>query len=177
LVLAALALAAPAAAELFTITLNSGHSFESRYEPMAASWNPELVMFMTDQGNWIALPRADVASIEAETEARGFGMVINTTTIDLGYAPQIAGEEIPVDPYQQYLEALRQEQPYSVQQFVEPSQAQGIPGSFIGFPSGGPAAFPGVQAPFVPALPPPVQAPPAGTAPVAPTQPAPTPPQ
>ena len=49
------------------------------------------------------------------------------------------------------------ESPYTVQQFVEPSQAQGIPGAWIGaYGTGSPANIPGAPGVVIPPATPPV---------------------
>lgn len=151
----AAALLAPtlAAAEVFTVTLRNGTSFDTRYQPQEASWDPDQVIFLSDVGNWIAVERSEVASVTSYTESLGFGKVINTTTIALGWAPNDRPDEAAAGQAGQVgltatqvaaaSAALRQsgqaaiptpeQSPYSVQQFVEPSAAQGIPGGLIGF--------------------------------------------
>jgi hypothetical protein len=100
-----------------------------------------MVMILTDMGNWIAVPRADIVHAAPETETRGFGKVINTTTIDLGYAPndaplpevQEGGLGAELDRLQQLLQGERRT--YDQQQFVSPGQA-GRGGLPLGFASG-----------------------------------------
>ena len=78
--------ATPAAAEIFHVELADGHVFDTRYQPEEASWDSNLMLLLTDTGNWIAVPKADVAGITTETETKGFGQVVNTTTVVLGWA-------------------------------------------------------------------------------------------
>jgi hypothetical protein len=131
--------AAPVAAEVFTVALTSGSSFETRYRPIENPFDSGKVQFLTDTGNWISLDKSIVESIVAETESRGFGTVIDTQTIALGWDPTslAAAEEAEnaADPTTQLLNYLRerdridtaQPPPYSTQQFVEPAEAGGIP--------------------------------------------------
>ncbi len=133
LVLLAL-LAPPASAELYTVSLNNGASFDTLYRPEVASWDEGMMMILTDVGNWIAISRDEVASITEESEVRGFGVVISTNTIALGWAPNDAplpGEEVGLDPQERLLNLLeRQSAPrenYTVPQFAEPSASGGIP--------------------------------------------------
>lgn len=138
-----LVVAAPAVAEVFHIELADGSVFDSRYKPEEASWDSSLLLLLTDYGTWIALPKDDVASIVTETESKGFGMVIDTTTIVLGFAandapnPEDAAELSAVDRLQQLIES-QAPQDYTVQQFVEPGSA--------GRDTGGLPAY-GAQAP------------------------------
>jgi hypothetical protein len=161
---AVLALAAlPAAAEIYVVTMANGNTFQSRYQPQEAPWDAGKVLLQTEFGNWISLGRADIASVTTETENKGFGFVIDNTTIALGWAPNDRATP------EQEAEAARaaaaaglqpmglQESPYTVQQFVEPSQAQGIPGAWIGTYGGGnPATIPGAPGVVVPPAAPPV---------------------
>lgn len=132
--------ALPALAETFTVKLKNGSSFATRYRPQEASWDPGTVMLLTDFGHWIALPRADIETVESELESRGFGKYINTTTIDLGIAPNdlpSPGEAEETTPLQQ-LQNMLQQQPqksYDIQQFVDPGQA-GQGGLPVGYGSG-----------------------------------------
>ena len=128
--IAALLVAGPAAAEIYTVTLANGNSFETRYRPKEAGWDADTIMVLTDVGNWIAIDKADIASVLSQTENNGFGKVIDTTTIAIGWAPNDAPEETPeesMDPMSRLLNFLSAEQAnqpdYSVQQFAEPSEA------------------------------------------------------
>ena len=51
---ALLAAALPAAAEVYTIRLTSGGTFESRYQPVQAAWDPNMVTFLDETGLAIA---------------------------------------------------------------------------------------------------------------------------
>ena len=131
----------PATAELYTIELSNGTEFESRFEPIEASWDDTVVLVLTDVGNWIGLARADVVSVTIETEREGFGKVIDNHTVAIGWAPNDAPAEDPaeaLDPMgrlMEFLAAERGNQPdFTVQQFVEPGQAGGTTG---GLPVGG----------------------------------------
>lgn len=152
--LAVVLVALPVAAETFTLKLKNGTSFETRYRPQVASWDPSMVMMLTDQGHWVAFPRQDIQEVHSDFEARGFGKIINTTTIDLGIAPndQPLPDEGQPTALEQLQAVLQQEQrSYDVEQFVSPGQAGrtggGIPVTFgagggggstvIPFPSGG----------------------------------------
>ena len=146
-----LALPVLAAADSYTVTLHNGSTFHTRYQPQAAPWDANKVLFRTETGNFISLASADVESVTSDSENRGFGRVINNTTLMLGAAPN----DLPVPPAPGSPEALaaaaaaanapRDEGPaYTVNQFVEPSQTQGLPGGWMGGSGygAGPAASP-----------------------------------
>ena len=120
----------PASAEVYHVKLVSGGEFETRYQPVEASWDSSQLLLITEVGNWIALAKDEVAGITTETETKGYGRVINTTTIMLGSSPNDAAEESEeqkeVSPMDALREVLSRPQPnYSVDQFVEPSDAGG----------------------------------------------------
>ena len=139
--LAALVLAAalPATAEYFTVKLVNGNEFDTLYRPRLAAESGEKVLIATETGNWIALPIEAIESVVSHIEARGFGKVINTTTILIGTAPndaEVPGEDVEVDSATRllnYLESQGQPQappPFTVQQFAEPNSVGGIPLGF-----------------------------------------------
>ena len=145
MLLAALGLsAAPAGAEIFRVTLADGGVIETRYQPQESSWDPETVLLLTEVGNWIGLNRADIASVETDAVDRGYGFIIDNTTISLGWAPNdqpVPDPEAQADARLQALQNLIDQQrapaePYTIQQFVEPNQTQGIPGRMVGAPNG-----------------------------------------
>ena len=138
LLLIALVAASPLAADVFTVKLANGKSFKSRYQPIESPRAEGKIQFLTDTGNWIALSKDNVISVESDTESRGFGKVIDTQTIALGWDPTGATTETATeegqDPTAQLLNYLIQQdqqssarEPYSTQQFVDPSEAGGIP--------------------------------------------------
>lgn len=134
-----------AAAETFTITLDNGNTITSRYQPKMSFPDEDKVLLLTGTGNWISIPADRVANLTSNTESRGFGKVINTTTISLGLAPnEGAPEEVPVDSTTALLNYLTAERSagqrdYSVQQFVDTESAGigGFPTNF-GANSGSP---------------------------------------
>jgi hypothetical protein len=128
----AIALSAPLAAEIYTVTLGSGVTFETRYAPLEEPSDSSKVQFLTDTGNWITLPAAIISSITAETETDGYGRVIAVNTIEIGMslndlADPDAEAAGPVDPAQALVDYFQsqqgQERDYSVEQFVEPEEA------------------------------------------------------
>ena len=168
--LAAMA-ALPAAAEVYSVTLTNGSLFESRYLPRQATWDAGMMELATETGAWIALPKSLVQSITAMSETKGFGRVIDTTTIDLGFAPNDLPEvAVTVDNSSIALqEAMNRS--YDIQQFSEPNQAGrgssggGLPIWGVAGGGGGGGFTPPLPAPApVPAPPPPAApAPPSGT--------------
>lgn len=158
------AAALPAAAGDWVVTLRNGTEFVSRYQPEEASWDPEVVLLLTADGNTIGLSRADIASVASDIESRGFGTVIDDKTISLGWAPNdlpdadaaAAGQGLSPEMQilQQMIAAQNQQAPppQTVQQFVDPGLAGGGLPAF-GTPTGGllppdfgtfdPAAFSG----------------------------------
>ena len=129
------ATALPAAAEVYTIRLANGTSFESRYQPKQAAWDASLVTFLDETGTEIALPQALIAEVTAQSETKGFGRVLDSTTLDLGFMPndldqsqQVMQQQALLNPGGQLIGT-----PTSVNDFVEPnSLGNGIPLGFGG---------------------------------------------
>lgn len=118
-----------AGAETYTLTLQNGNTFESRHAPQEASWDSAKVLVLTDGGNWVALDRADIRDVSTSTELKGFGTVIDTTTILLGVAPN--------DGRRPRNEALADtQQRADVNDFAEPDSTGGIPASILGLGTG-----------------------------------------
>ncbi|HEX4964642.1 MAG TPA: hypothetical protein VF173_27770 [Thermoanaerobaculia bacterium] len=142
--------AMPASAEVFHVTLTNGTSVDSSVQPQQASWDPKMVMLLTEVGNWVAFPKDEVASIKAEDPTAGFGIRISNTAIALGrFSNDLPDEGKPsadelnnryLSLANRMLEAQEKQQHYSVQQFAEPGQTQGIPSAFAGYGNGGLAA-------------------------------------
>ncbi len=141
LVLAVGLLAVPATAETYTITMTTGDTFQSRYDPVEAPWDADKILFTNEYGTRMTLAKADVESVTSSTETSGFGRVIDSTTVDLGIllvdVPQ-AQDEDPAETqrqnFAQYLDDVNSR--YSVEQFVDPSElgSGGLPawGSSVG---------------------------------------------
>jgi hypothetical protein len=129
---AVFATGAPAA--IYTITLTNGTTFDSRYQPEYASWDPQKVMILSEFGNQLAFPVSEIQTVTVDTETKGFGHQINTTTVAFGWAPNDL-----IDPNSDEGKAALAAQAqaaaaqgsmgavYTQQQFVEPSQLTGIP--------------------------------------------------
>ena len=128
-----LAAALPAAGEVYTIRLTTGGTFESRYQPKQPAWDTTLVTFIDETGTEIALPQALIAEVTAQSETKGYGRVLDTTTVDLGFMPndldqsqRLMQEQARMNPEGQMVVT-----PNGSGQFVEPGQiGGGIP---IGF--------------------------------------------
>ncbi len=167
LVLALLALlAVPAGAEVHHVTLTNGTVVDTAYQPEEASWDSSMVLLLTEVGNWIGIPKADIQEVRTESQDKGFGIRIDDNTYELGLtagdlSPEAllaaglidapAGQQgnATQDAQLQMLRNIQQQQQqeiqrrqaqdnYSVQQFVEPNQTQGIPAGLIGTTYGGP---------------------------------------
>lgn len=136
-------LAVPVEAEVFTVTLTNGAVFESTQQPQEASWDSNVVLLLTEVGNWIGISRAEIDTVQAVDPAEGFGVRISDSTVALGWSPNDApveegnGEQTGADRLAGALEravAEREQQSrYSVNQFAEPEEAQGIPSRFGGY--------------------------------------------
>ena len=133
LVVGLLVAAMPAAAEVYTIRLSNGTTFESRYQPKQAPWDPTFVSFVNETGNEIALPQALVIEVAAQSETKGYGRVLDTTTVDLGFMPN------DLDQSQRLMQELARMNPEGQVvvppsgggMFVEPGQiGGGIPVGF-----------------------------------------------
>jgi hypothetical protein len=127
----------PAVAEIFRVALTNGTVLETRYKPEAASWDPNQVLLLTDVGNWIGVPKDEVKEVTSDTETRGFGLLINTTTIAIGLSandaitPEQEAQQAQQAAQQGGSSALEQflSRSYDVQQFVDTNQTGqgGIP--------------------------------------------------
>lgn len=120
-------------AEVYTVTLTNGTSFETRYEPVPAEWDEDVVMINTDRGNWIGLLADEVADVTSKAEATGFGYQVNSTTLFVGWSPNDIGDEAE-DGEALNLEEMFPEPPpaFSVQQFVNvPVAGSGVGGQPI----------------------------------------------
>ena len=186
LVVAVLLLAAlPAAADVYTIRLGNGTTFESRYQPKQAAWDTTLVTFVDETGTEIALPQALIAEVSSQSETKGYGRVMDTTTIDLGFMPNDLDQSQRLMQAQAAANPVGQiaASPFGQPQFIEPSAVgTGIPVGFVGgfgepVTAGGfIAPTTGAQGPFTTptntGTPPPFTTPsPAGLTPAPPTSP------
>jgi len=76
-----------AQALFFTVTLKNGTTFETRYRPVQADWDPEISMFLSDRGNWVAIPNDEIEDVVSVFEESGFGYQLDTTTRFIGWSP------------------------------------------------------------------------------------------
>ncbi|MDH3744734.1 MAG: YgdI/YgdR family lipoprotein [Acidobacteriota bacterium] len=137
-----LLVAGPASAAVFTVTLTNDSTIETHYRPIESADDESKVKMITENGNWISLPKDLVKSITSDFEVKGYGTVLNSGTIVLGWSPNNAptgAEGGELDSTERMLNYFQQRDannvapaPYSVQQFVEPNSQGGIPISFGG---------------------------------------------
>lgn len=121
-------LAGTVSGQTFTVTLENGSSFETRYRPVPSGFDPEIVLIITDRGNWIGLREADIVDVSSQVERSGFGYQVDTSTIFVGWTPNDAddlteeGEELNLE------EMFPEPEPaVTLQQFVDiPAAGQGI---------------------------------------------------
>ncbi len=148
-------LAGPALAETYTVSLRGGGTILTRYQPQEASWDRNMILVLSDVGNWAALPRQDITSIKSDALNRGFGRRVDATTVVLGwsandYDETTAGGAQNLGP---------PERSYDQNQFVDPEDLRGgLPASLPGSYSGSSGGFSITQ----PAVPPPAPAAPPG---------------
>lgn len=136
----------PLAADVFTVTLTSGSTFITRYQPHQSETQENKVLLMTEFGNWIFLPKDAIVSVTSDTESKGFGTVLDSQTIALGWVPPSVGTPDSadgggaageLDPTTRLINFMREQnapapaQNYSNELVVEPSQSSGIPVGFI----------------------------------------------
>jgi hypothetical protein len=147
LVLAFALLAVPATAEVFHVTLANGTTVDSSVQPQQASWDPNMVMLMTEVGNWVGFQKNEIADIKVVDPTAGFGVRISSTAIALGRfsndLPETGKGTSQDELTSRYLalanktlEMQEKQQHYSVQQFVATEQTQGIPAAFAGYGAG-----------------------------------------
>ena len=135
-----LVIAGPLAADVFTVTMTSGGTFASRYQPHQSDTEEGKVLLLTEYGNWISLPKEAIVSVVSNTEAKGFGTVLDSQTIALGWIPPSSKsaieDEAEVDATTQLINFMREQNTtapapvFTNELVVEPSQSTGIPMSF-----------------------------------------------
>jgi hypothetical protein len=139
-VLAVALLAVPAYAEVFHVTLKNGTVIETASRPQQASWDSKMVLLLTDVGNWVGFSQDEIAGIRSEDPVQGFGIRINDKVVVLGLSPNDLPDAKGKDDVNskffdlanKMLDMQDKQNHYSIQQFVDPSQTQGIPSGFAG---------------------------------------------
>lgn len=142
-------LALPVSAEVFHVTLKSGATIETSRQPEQASWDPNMVLLLTEVGNWVGFPKEEIDVIEAENPTQGYGVHISDRAIALGWSPNdLPAETGRTDPNQRtndiaerMLAMAERQQRYSIDQGVSTEQTQGIPSSFGGYSGGSTSGF------------------------------------
>jgi len=144
--------AIPASAEVYSVTLTNGSVLETQYQPQEAVFDKDMVLLLTEVGNWIGVRRDEIATVVSDAESSGFGKVIGKNTVDLGWAandaadPNAPGADGKQDPglslAAQALQAVYQQRQaadsYTIKQFVQPNELQGIPTNLVGVASSPP---------------------------------------
>ncbi|MEM1249280.1 MAG: hypothetical protein AAGK22_23085 [Acidobacteriota bacterium] len=129
---------APLTAQVYKIQMKSGNEFVSKYKPRQAWYSEDKLLIMTKAGNIVALDKSDIETVESDLESRGFGVVIDTTTVMVGTRPN----DMPVlddDAINQALDRAsrlqslrgRQPQNFSSPLFSEPNGGGGLPVGFL----------------------------------------------
>ena len=163
-VAAALAVA-PLSAAIYTVSLTNGTSIQTRYEPEDAAWDHSKITFVDEFGNVVALSKSEVVEVVSDFEAKGYGAMLDATTMALGWAPNDALDADSPEGQAAAANAAilaAQPPPANMDNFVEPSQTQGMPANWVGL---GTTYFPPpmpTPAPVVAAPPPPVMETPPG---------------
>lgn len=139
-------LAVPATAEVFHVTLKNGTTIDSSVQPQQASWDPNMVMLMSEVGNWVGFSKDEITDIKVVDPTAGFGVRISSTAIALGRfsndLPEV-GKNPQDELNSRYLslaaktlELQEKQQQYSIQQGVATEHTQGIPAAFSGYGAG-----------------------------------------
>ena len=132
LVAMVLLVAASAGASNYRVNLHNGNSFMSRYEPVDAGFDDSVLMFLGDRGNWIAIPKVEVESVDSLIQTQGRGTVIDAVTILIG----LLSNDKPSAEESAEMAAEAANRPvninYSMPLFSEPDATGGIPLSFTG---------------------------------------------
>jgi len=140
---------APLSAAIYSVQLKNGNSFETRYEPRDAPWDSGKLVLLDEWGNLISLSKDEVEEVSSDFEAKGYGAMLDDTTMALGWAPndlidpdsaegQAAAEAAATAAAQ----AGNQQPNVSIEQFVEPGDTQGLPAQWIGYPVNQPDVAP-----------------------------------
>lgn len=145
-------LALPAAADVFHVVLKNGSEVETTTQPQQASWDPNMVLLLTDVGNWVGFQKDEIESIRADDPTAGYGVRISDNVIALGWSPNDLPAETEggrtnaindrmANLAERMLELAERQQRYSIDQGVQTEQTQGIPSSFGGYSGGSTSGF------------------------------------
>jgi hypothetical protein len=158
--------ATPAGAEVFHVKMRNGSTIDTLYKPQQATFDPNVVILLSDAGNWIGVNQREIESVLSDSEIHGFGVALNFNTIAIGWAPNDApepGAQSAQAATQQALQNLYKQQQaqehYTIPQFVSTEETAGIPARLVG---GG--VLPGVPAPVPQLVPVPAATPAPGGA-------------
>jgi hypothetical protein len=153
--------ATPAGAEVFHVKMRNGSTIDTLYKPQQATFDPNVVILLSDAGNWIGVNQREIESVLSDSQIHGFGVALNFNTIAIGWAPNDAPEPsaqgAPTAAQQALQNIYRQQQAqehYTIPQFVSTEQTAGIPSRLVGG-----AVLPGVPAPMPQLVPMPSSAP------------------
>ena len=131
--------ATPAGAEVFHVKLRNGTTIDTLYKPQQATFDPNVVILLSDAGNWIGIDQRQIENVLSDSEIHGFGVALNFNTIAIGWAPNDAPEpsaQTAQSATQQALQNLyRQQQAqdhYTIPQFVSTEQTAGVPPRLVG---------------------------------------------
>src|SRR5262245_9210511 len=139
-------LALPAAADIYHVTLKNGSEILTTRQPQQATWDPSMILLLTEVGNWVGFTKDEIESIRAEDPADGYGVRISDNVIALGWSPNdlpgADGKAPDINDRfasiaERMLDLAERQQNYSVQQGVSTNETQGIPASFGGYGNGG----------------------------------------
>jgi hypothetical protein len=143
-------LALPAAADVFHVTLKNGSEILTTTQPQQAAWDPNMVLLLTEVGNWVGFAKDEIDSVRAEDPTDGYGVRLSDNVIALGWSPNdLPGADGKApdanDRFASIAERMlalsEAQQNYSIQQFVQPEATQGIPASFGGYAGGTSAGY------------------------------------
>lgn len=80
-------LGSAAFAVTYEVHLTNGNVLKTRYRPVDTAFDDTMIQFLTGVGNWMTIPKSDVAKIVTEAEAAGYGIQIDDVTLMVGQAP------------------------------------------------------------------------------------------
>ena len=138
-VLAGLVAVAPLSAAIYTVNLKNGTSFETRYEPRDAPWDSGKIVLLNEWGNLISIAKDEVDEVNSDFESKGYGSMLDDTTMALGWAPNDAVDPTTPEGQEALAAASAAEQAegepnVTIDQFVQPEDTQGLPAQWIGYP-------------------------------------------